>query len=162
MVDVVYKPLNQAIPTETSKSFLRDLHAVLLYFGQLKMSSSFSATSDDYNTLYTVPEGKEFYLNTVQLTMTRVAGINPQQSRMLIIIPGEVYEAYNTLLWIDSEQVDQISSATLSPAIPLRLLAGYQIRIWNQNSTGRTSGTISGYEIDKEIVSKLFYDFQKP
>jgi len=114
--------------------------------------------------MYTVPEGKEFYLTSMTVTCTsrlitsvREAAISTSSTTPLPFAGRDDVLLFTELPARGGTDVPLVSSLNIGLTIPLKFIAGEQLFLLAGGSSGSpTSATVVGYEIDS-ITEKQRY-----
>ena len=158
MSDTIYKPPFVASPVQNPiQPERRVVEWLLLRYGTRIIGANWTSVASDSQTVYTVPDGKEFYLLSAQISVCQFYSTTQRNSgRMIIILPGSSPSNTNSILYADFvANLAAATTASFSPCIPLKLLQGERIDIYNNNAAGSTTGSIVGYEIDSQLIASL-------
>jgi len=162
MPDVVYKPLNEAksdnYPVEPTKS---NWEYLLLTQGKLIHRHGYAFDGSE-NEIYTVPSGKLFFLISAGLVVQTTQDDDSKEGFVLIkeSLVSTVATSIQTLLTAKCGGVptsaadtdDLCVNVTISPTLPIKLVAGQYISVYALTSTlNSCKGYISGYEIQASV-----------
>jgi len=161
MQDVAYKPPyaaeNQAIPKEQPKLGYERL---CLLYGTRIQQAGFGTSGPEFDILYTVPSGKIFLLTSASLSVhipeqaadcTSHLNINGGTQQV-----GQIFSILRVPVCSSGEvnsDAGEAAMLSISPCIPIRMVAGERVELYNSSPDSETHATITGYEID----SNLFY-----
>lgn len=148
MADVIYKPLNESVQTETIEVKPK-LQTICYLYGKF-ISEARSLTGTTSTTFYTVPKGKIFLLLTANLSQVHT-GAGTGFSNIGV----NVFTGGGTSGEIVRIQVEGASSnASISPTFPFLVREGFNINLSGTGALTETSGCIVGYELDAGLFYK--------
>lgn len=152
MQDVVYKPLQSSESTDISpvQPKIDFTRLCLLYGRRITQSASSSGTATGVD-MYSVPQGKIFLLMHASLCLVGVA--NGGWGRIHILPTTSEVGASFTFLQLYNWS-DNTTAVACNPTVPVLVLYGEKINIYNVNNQCTTNGTIQGYEIDADLFYK--------
>lgn len=161
MKEVVYTPLSQQAPTLVQPQVtLISLQSLLLQYGTRVVNQGGNSDFLGETTIYTVPEGKVFFLLTASLCVTMERGLSNYNFGHMYFGPASI--SSGRILQIDhgptngTPMGDSMSATeSVSPSIPLKMTVGEYILVFNAETSGRTVGQISGYEIDEKFLKNI-------
>jgi len=159
-MDVVYKPLtdSQGTNAPVSKQVYTWDRLCLIYGTRVTKGESLGGVTEV--EMYQVPTGKIFLLLTAELSCTNLDAVLANSANMWVESKSGGTINNGALIRLRADLTTAASnrsigtSAAISPAVPIRLLAGDKVLIDGLSTGGRTHGAITGYEIDQAI----FYD----
>ncbi len=159
---IVYKPTTKYSKSNDTAIEKQNLISGLMFYGTriTRYKSITSAGGTAFDTIYTVPEGKTFFLISAGLTIriepsTDAAGVS-------IIYHSGGTSSISRILYHEADVstlgVGQISASSIVMpfSIPIRFLSGESILVSAFPTDCSSYATIIGYEIDSSLL-KLFY-----
>lgn len=152
MQDVVYTPIQRSESTDinpTQPKIGWD-RLCLLYGRRITQSASSAGTAAEVD-MYVVPQGKVFLLIGGSLCLVGVA--NGAWGRIQILPATSILGASFTFLQLYNWS-DNTTATNLTPAVPILVVYGEKVNLYNVNNQCTTTGTIVGYEIDADLFYK--------
>jgi hypothetical protein len=155
MVDIVYTPLNEGKPEiyPIVKPKIRWEDLILLY-GTRICASETSTGANETKEVYAVPEGKVFFLLTANLSVGNNAAVR-KSGRIFIRRPGESTTNTRTMMTISAMPQGQ-NGTSISPVVPLLVVYGEKVALFNDDALVNTAGQVCGYEIGTDLFQTLF------
>lgn len=155
MQDVVYKPQFEAkqeiYPVSKPKIRWEDL--ILLYGKRITVSNT-APGDDETADIYTVPEGKVFFLLSAHLGIEG-AGTVKRTGKMWIRFSGESSTSLRSMITVGAA-VNGQNFAVMNPCVPILVFYGERISIFNEDPAFTTIGQVVGYEIGTDLYQTLF------
>lgn len=112
-----------------------------------------SAGAGAREDMYTVPEGKVFYLISLGMS-TKNTGTTTSTSRVDV---KEIGETFGTnIIELFTADVADAENMSLSFTTPIKFLATEVIRVHSINTLLTTTATISGYELDEKVEAQRY------
>lgn len=152
MQDIVYTPLQRSESTDINPSQPKigwD-RLCLLYGRRITQSQSASGTATEAD-MYVVPQGKVFLLINATICLVGVA--NGAWGRIQILPPSAAVGAGFTIAQLYNWS-DNTTAIAVNPCIPILVVYGEKINMYNVNNQCTTNAVIVGYEIDADIFYK--------
>lgn len=144
--DIVYKPTSEySGELDTPKQTLAEtITERLLKHGIVKRGSALFQINGD-RTIYTVPEGRTFFLIHAMLGLqTVLAGFG--QTVFHVADGQQILKLWSTSV------LNSVESISASLSIPIKLNSGEILEINSNSANVRADGSFAGYEIDNEFL----------
>jgi len=156
MQNIVYVPLAQQSPTNVQpQNNLISIQSILLQYGKrIEVHGRASGLAAE-TTLYTVPTGKYFFLLTAHLCVFEGWPCDGNFGA-LQILPRD--STGTKILQIELPEVNDyplVATSSVSPSIPLKMIAGKSVQVYNLETFGKSNAQITGYEIDQNFVKDI-------
>lgn len=156
----VFKPLSLTTRKDDTKLPVgKDIFTSLLLYGKLYTLGQdirFYNVDPISKTLYTVPEGKYFFLVSACLCMQQDSFTRDDE---VFLCVGNENTSINTTCVLRLQLgnhggagIITNESVTLSPVMPIRLNPGETITLKNDNYHASAACAITGYEIDISLL----------
>ena len=154
-MEIVYTPLNEGKPEiyPTTKPKIRWEDLILLYGTRISASNT-SPGDDEYVNIYIVPEGKVFFMLSAHLTVANNSTVR-RAGKIFIRRPGETDTSTRCMMIINTMPQGQ-SSTSINPTVPILVLYGESVGIFNEDPLVTTMGQVVGYEIETNLFQTLF------
>jgi hypothetical protein len=155
-MDTVYTPINSESSTADTKAPKQEFFTALVEYGTRIIKDHELTGTLASETMYTVPEGKIFYIFHAQvsclgnqqdegITFGIIQIINGTQAFGLVDTQGY----YTT---VGGVPIFCGTVAHFHPTVPVRMVGGERIDLFAGTNESITTGTIFGYEIDSSLV----------
>lgn len=101
--------------------------------------------------IYTVPQGKDFYLIEASLQYKTTA-LNAGVLSSQLVLTGTIPLTGTSIIRFSPKFADDsVESLSISLSIPVKMVAGETVSLFGTNSNILNSGSIIGYEVDEKL-----------